>query len=229
METNALWTQPVSKLLFHLALPAIFAQLVTLLYNLVDRIFIGPMSDGMLAMARVGLCAPIVTIITAFTNLFGREGAPLATIVMEEEKYQKAEHYLVTTFISLIGTSCMLTLIVSIFKKEILLVLGASEATLPTRLTIFRSIFWEHFLFSLRWAWTTISQCKDMRRIGKIVETVNLQGEFVYMADSLPEDACAIIVSYSGETPIYKEVIASLKQKKIPILGSANIGDNMVS
>lgn len=105
----------------------------------------------MLAMARVGLCAPIVTIITAFTNLFGRGGAPLATIVMEEEKYQKAEHYLVTTFISLIGTSCMLTLIVSIFKKEILLVLGASEATLPTRLTIFRSIFWEHFLFSLRW------------------------------------------------------------------------------
>ncbi len=49
------------------------------------------------------------------------------------------------------------------------------------------------------------------------------------MADSLPEDACAIIVSYSGETPIYKEVIASLKQKKIPILGITNIGDNMVS
>lgn len=78
----------------------------------------------MLAMARVGLCAPIVTIITAFTNLFGRGGAPLATIVMEEEKYQKAEHYLVTTFISLIGTSCMLTLIVSILKGDLIGIRG---------------------------------------------------------------------------------------------------------
>lgn len=69
----------------------------------------------------------------------------------------------------------------------------------------------------------------NMRRIGKIVEIVNLQGELVYMADSLPPNSCAIIVSYSGETPIYHDILDILKQKSVPIIGITNIGDNTVS
>ena len=68
MENTKMRTQPVSKLLWSLAIPAICAQLVTLLYNLVDRIFIGQMEDGMLAMAAIGICTPVITIITAFTR-----------------------------------------------------------------------------------------------------------------------------------------------------------------
>lgn len=70
METK-LKNEPIQKLLWTLALPAICAQLVTLLYNFVDRIFIGQMENGVYAMAAIGICTPIVTIITAFTNLFG--------------------------------------------------------------------------------------------------------------------------------------------------------------
>lgn len=80
MESNALKTEPIATLLVRMALPAIGAQLVTLLYNLVDRVFIGQMENGTLAMAAIGICAPIVTIVTAFTNLFGRGGAPLAAM-----------------------------------------------------------------------------------------------------------------------------------------------------
>ena len=70
----------ISSLLISLALPSILAQLATLIYNMVDRIYIGRLSDGALAIAGIGLCASIITIITAFTNLFGRGGAPLASI-----------------------------------------------------------------------------------------------------------------------------------------------------
>ena len=71
--------EKISKLLLSLAIPSILAQMVTLLYNLVDRIYIGRMEDGALAIAGIGLCSAIITIITAFTNLFGRGGWPSVT------------------------------------------------------------------------------------------------------------------------------------------------------
>ena len=91
MENERLATQPVPKLLLNLAAPAICAQFVTLLYNLVDRIYIGRMEDGALAMAAVGICAPIVTVVTAFTGLLGRGGSPLAAIRMGEGNQRAAE------------------------------------------------------------------------------------------------------------------------------------------
>ena len=71
MENERLATQPVPKLLLSLAATAICAQIVTLLYNLVDRIYIGWMADGMLAIASVGICAPIVTVVTATRAEYG--------------------------------------------------------------------------------------------------------------------------------------------------------------
>lgn len=74
-ETNRLETQKVSSLLFSLSMPAICAQIVTLVYNMADRIYIGRMENGALAMAGIGICAPLISIVTAFTGLFGRGGA----------------------------------------------------------------------------------------------------------------------------------------------------------
>ena len=98
MENNRLGTEKVSKLLLSLAAPAICAQIVTLLYNLVDRIYIGWMADGMLAMAAVGICAPIVTVVTAFTGLLGRGGAPLAAIRVGEGKSRRRKPISATAF-----------------------------------------------------------------------------------------------------------------------------------
>ena len=86
--------EKISKLLFSLALPSVLAQLTTLIYNMVDRIYIGRLADGALAIAGVGLCASIITIMTAFTNLFGRGGSPLASIKLGENKIDESEKIL---------------------------------------------------------------------------------------------------------------------------------------
>ena len=83
--------EKISKLLLSLAIPSILAQLATLIYNMVDRIYIGQLADGALAIAGIGLCTSIITIITAFTNLFGRGGAPLASIRMGEKRMDIAK------------------------------------------------------------------------------------------------------------------------------------------
>lgn len=123
--------EKVSKLLWSLALPSILAQLTTLIYNMVDRIFIGRLPDGALAIAGIGLCASIITIITAFTNLFGRGGAPLASIKLGEKREDVAEKILGNCFMSLLMTSVVIMLVLYLFGEDILLLFGASQNTLP--------------------------------------------------------------------------------------------------
>ena len=80
--SNQLGTAPVGRLLLKLAAPMVVAQLVNLLYNVVDRIYIGHMPEvGRVALTGVGLCLPIVTLITAFTMLIAQGGAPRAAII----------------------------------------------------------------------------------------------------------------------------------------------------
>lgn len=130
MEKNRLGTEKVSKLLFTLALPAICAQLVTLLYNLVDRIYIGQMENGLVAMGAIGICAPIVTIVSAFTGLFGRGGAPLAAIHMGKGDNRRAEKYLGASVGLLILTSVLITILTLCFNTPMLKLFGASEGNL---------------------------------------------------------------------------------------------------
>lgn len=121
----------ISKLLLSLAMPSILAQLATLIYNMVDRIYIGRLPEGSLAIAGIGLCASIITIITAFTNLFGRGGAPLASIKLGEGKSDEAEKILGNCFMSLFLTSIIIMIILNLFGDSILILFGASENTLP--------------------------------------------------------------------------------------------------
>ena len=94
MKQEKLLHGSIPKLLGELAAPSIAAQLVTLLYNLVDRIYIGRMADGITAMAAIGICAPVVTIITSFSSLFGRGGSPLASIELGKKDNHRAESIL---------------------------------------------------------------------------------------------------------------------------------------
>ena len=123
--------EKISKLLWSLALPSILAQLTTLIYNMVDRIFIGRLPDGALAIAGIGLCASIITIITAFTNLFGRGGAPLASIKLGEKRIDIAEKILGNCLVSLLISSILIMGVLFLFGEDILLLFGASQNTLP--------------------------------------------------------------------------------------------------
>jgi putative MATE family efflux protein len=123
--------EKISKLLLSLAIPSILAQLATLIYNMVDRIYIGQLADGALAIAGIGLCTSIITIITAFTNLFGRGGAPLASIRMGEKRMDIAEKILGNCVFSLVISSLIIMAALLTFGEDILMLFGASENTLP--------------------------------------------------------------------------------------------------
>lgn len=120
----------VGKLLLKLATPAIIAQLVNVLYNIVDRIFIGKLENGELAMAGVGVALPILMIISAFSALIGYGGAPLCAIKMGEKNNDEAEKIMSNGFSMLILIGAILTIVFYIFKEPILLAFGASEVTI---------------------------------------------------------------------------------------------------
>lgn len=123
-------TGSVGKLLFSLALPAIIAQLVNVLYNIVDRIFIGRIPNGEIAMAGVGVAFPIIMLVSAFSALIGFGGAPIVAMKMGEKDNDGAEKVMSNSFSTLIIISIILTVGLLIFRKPLLLAFGASEATL---------------------------------------------------------------------------------------------------
>ena len=94
-DKDFLGTEPVGKLMFRLALPTITAQLINMLYNIIDRIYIGHIpGNGALALTGVGVCMPLIMIISAFAALVGGGGAPHASIAMGKNDLNTAEHIL---------------------------------------------------------------------------------------------------------------------------------------
>lgn len=120
----------ISKLLYTLAVPTIIGQLVNLLYNVIDRIFIGRMANGDIAMAGVGVAMPIILLVSAFAMLFAAGGAPLSAIEMGKQDNDKAEEIMSNCFSMLISGGIILTILFLIFKEPILWAFGASNATI---------------------------------------------------------------------------------------------------
>lgn len=125
-----LGNRSVGKTLFRLAIPAILAQLVNLLYNVVDRIYIGKLPDGQIAMAGLGIAMPIIMLVSAFSLLIGSGGAPIAAIKMGEKDNDGAEKILGNSFSLLILNGIILMVVFLIFKEPILRQFGASNATI---------------------------------------------------------------------------------------------------
>lgn len=120
----------MSKNILKLAVPMTLAQLINLLYNIVDRMYIGRIpNSSTLALTGVGITFPIIIIINAFANLFGMGGAPLCSIARGKGDNQKAEHILGNSFCMLIGSGLILTVLILIFKTQILYMFGASDTT----------------------------------------------------------------------------------------------------
>ena len=130
-EKKFLGTEPVGKLLVKLAVPTVIAQLVNMLYNIVDRIYIGHMEvDGKLALTGVGVCLPIIMIISAFAAFVGTGGAPRASISMGKSDNDTAEKMLGGCFTMQVGISLILTAVIALFGRDLLLAFGASENTI---------------------------------------------------------------------------------------------------
>lgn len=133
MEKNNqyLGTEPLGKLLFKLAVPSVVAQIINMLYNIVDRIYIGHMPEGgSLALTGLGVCMPIIMVVSAFAALVSMGGAPRASIAMGRGDNSAAERILGNCFILQIIISAILTPALLIWDRDLLLAFGASPDTI---------------------------------------------------------------------------------------------------
>lgn len=131
VEENKLGKENIGKLLFSMALPAIAAQVINLLYNLVDRVYIGHIPDvGAMALTGVGVTFPLVMLIAAFAALVSMGGAPKASIMMGKGDKESAENILGNSTTALVIVSIVITIIIKVFGRDILMLFGASENTI---------------------------------------------------------------------------------------------------
>ena len=132
----------VKKLLFSLSVPTITSQIVNMLYNLVDRVFIGHMQPaetvGKLALTGVGVCLPIIMVISAFASLMAIGGAPRASIAEGAGESEKSERIMGNCLTMLVITALVLTVLFESFAEPLLLMFGASENTVGYALDYMR-------------------------------------------------------------------------------------------
>lgn len=130
-DKNFLSTEPVGRLLLKLALPTVAAQIINMLYNIVDRIYIGHIPEvGAMALTGVGVCMPLIMIVSAFAALVSNGGGPRASIFMGKGDMESAEKTLGNCFVVQVIISILLTAILLIWNRDFLMAFGASENTI---------------------------------------------------------------------------------------------------
>ena len=128
---DKLGTMPIPKLMLSLAIPSVIAQLINVLYNIVDRMYIGHIKEvGSVALTGVGVTFPIIMLISAFSAFVGAGGAPLAAIALGKGDRERAEKILGNGVTVLISFSVILTVVFMIFKEPLLFMFGASDQTI---------------------------------------------------------------------------------------------------
>lgn len=129
---NDLGKDPIRSLVLRVALPSMLAQFVSVFYSIVDRMYIGNIPEiGDTALAGVGICGPIVTLVGAFAFLVGVGGAPLMSIRLGEQDREAAERILANCFLMLLLLSVVLTITSLLLREKLLMWFGASPVTFP--------------------------------------------------------------------------------------------------
>lgn len=129
-QDEKLGKAPLGKLVISLAIPAVIAQLINVLYNMVDRIYIGHISDvGPQALTGLGLSLPVILLIQAFSSMAGMGGAPRASIQLGKGDREAAERILGNSVTMLFVFAIVLTVVFTLFKTPLLYMFGASDAT----------------------------------------------------------------------------------------------------
>lgn len=142
-------SEKIARNIVQTALPMLVAQMLSLLYSIVDRIYIGRIpGEGSAALGAIGLCFPIVMLITGFTNMYGLGGAPLFSMALGRGEREKAQQIMNTAFRLLCLTSLIIIIVGELFAEPLLRLFGASELTMPSALSYLR-IYLLGTLFSM--------------------------------------------------------------------------------
>ena len=136
---NDLGKEEIKKLVWKIAVPCMIAQFINVLYSIIDRIYIGHLPlIGDMALAGVGMCGPIVTLISAFASLIGIGGGPLCALSLGEGNNLKAKKIIFNSFVMLLFISILIVLIIYPFSNKMLLVFGAGPSTIEYALDYFK-------------------------------------------------------------------------------------------
>ena len=151
-QSSNMGTEKIGKLMVQLSIPSIIAQLINVLYNIIDRMYVGHISEvGANALTGLGVSAPIILIVSAFSMFISGGGAPLAAIALGRDDKEESERIVGTSVVLLTIISIVLTILVLIFKEPLLYLFGASDITFPyaneyTTIYIFGTIFVQYAL-----------------------------------------------------------------------------------
>ncbi|NLJ96212.1 MAG: MATE family efflux transporter [Clostridiales bacterium] len=146
-QDSKMGNEKIGSLMLRLSIPTIIAQIINVLYNIVDRMYVGHIEEiGPIALTGLGVSAPLILIISAFSMFVGGGGAPLAAIALGKSDKEEAEKILGTGVVILTGLSILLTVIIFIFKEPLLYMFGASDITYQyaneyTTIYLFGTIF----------------------------------------------------------------------------------------
>ena len=172
------------------ALPMFVAQVLNLLYSIVDRIYIGRIpGEGTASLGGIGLCFPVITLITAFTNLYGSGGAPLFAIARGRGREREASHIMNTSFRLEVLTGIMLTLTGFFFARPILYAFGASDISIPYALSYLRYYIWGTVLVMIATGMNPFINAQGFPRIGMFTVTIGavanilLDPVFIFVLD----------------------------------------------
>ena len=207
-EENALGREKISSLVLRIAIPSMLAQFVSVLYSIVDRMFVGNIPGiGDLCLAGVGISGPIVTMISAFASLVGIGGTPLIGIALGEGNKEKARKILANCFVMLVGISVVVTFTSLILRRPMLMLFGASDVTLPyaesyftiyVSGTIFALLSTGMYQFVIAQGFAKTGMCSVI--LGAVLNII-LDPVFIYVFDmGVRGAATATVISQAAST-----------------------------
>ncbi|WP_312940517.1 MATE family efflux transporter [Oscillibacter sp.] len=159
----------IAKNITVMAVPMIIAQVMNVLYNITDRFFIGRIGGGeSLSLTGVGIVFPIITIITAFTNLFGMGGAPLCSIARGRKDEVLAEQIIGSSFFMLVITALILTFIGVVFQNPLLRLFGASSEVFPYAKDYFSVYIWGTAASVIGLGMNNFINCQGFGKVGMV-------------------------------------------------------------
>lgn len=219
---NDLGQDSIPRLVLHLAVPAMVAQFVNVLYSIIDRMYIGNIPKiGDLALAGVGVCGPIVTLLSSFGTLVGLGGSILTAMKLGEQKPKQAKQIMANCFLMLLVFSLSLTLLFFLFRERLLLWFGASPVTMPyanTYLTIYAA---GSFFALTAVGMNYFITCQGFAAVGMMTTllgaVVNILLDPLFIFVLKLNVAGAAIATVLAQFSSFLFVLLFLRSKKVPV------------
>ncbi len=219
---NDLGRDDIGRLVWRIAIPSMLAQFVSVLYSIVDRIYIGNIPEvGDVALAGVGVCGPVVTLVGSAAFLIGIGGSPLMSISMGEKNLRYAEKILANCFLMLCVLSVVLMAFIFPFRDVMLLTFGASETTYPYAMAYFTIYLLGTPFALLSTGMNQFIICQGFAKIGMIsvmlgaILNIVLDPIFIFVFDmGVQGGALATVLSQLGSCIF---VLSFLFSKRVPV------------